>query len=163
MKLIAILRDPVERAFSAWKMYRRFGLIDYRPEIYAPRRETREFDEAVCAELEQLKIGAAPLEPGYIAHGLYYQQLQRYLDVFQRDQILVLESSELRRDPARVVVQTVAFLDLPDHEFGNGWPLIHVGEDQAEIPDAARQVLRRFYRPHNESLYELLGRDFGWE
>jgi hypothetical protein len=163
MKLIAILRNPVERAYSAWKMYCNFGVVDYHRSMFAPRREMREFDEAIREELESLQAGTTPLEPGYVARGLYRQQLERYLELFERDQLLVLEASELRRESASVVKRSIAFLGLPEHRFSGDRPLIHVGQNKSEIPRASARRLQHFYRPHNESLYELLGYDLGWE
>src|ERR687897_737985 len=78
MKLVVGLRDPVERAFSAWNMYRHFG--DYRPLIYGPKKEVRDFDLAVREEIEEISSGEMKSGPGYVRRGLYYEQLVRYFD-----------------------------------------------------------------------------------
>src|SRR4030095_15808445 len=112
MKLIAILRDPVERAYSAWNMYCDFG--SYRPFIYAPRRETREFDEAVRNEINGLNSDTTRLDPGYVRRGLYYEQLLRYLKLFKREQILILDSRALKHNTSCVIEEVVNFLGFAD-------------------------------------------------
>jgi Sulfotransferase domain len=161
MKLIAILRDPVERAFSAWNMYCSFG--SRRPFVYAPRRETREFDEAVRDEINGLNSGTTRLDPGYVRRGLYYEQLLRYLQLFKREQILILDSCALKHNTSRVIEEVVNFLGLPEYRHQGGWPPYLVGAYETQIPAAIRCLLREFYRPHNEKLYELLDHDFDWQ
>lgn len=163
MKLIAILRDPAERAFSAWSMYSNFGEGDYRPLVYAPRRETRGFDEAVRDEIKDIWAGKATLEPGYVRRGLYAEQLSRYFKFFKRDQILILDSRALKNDTLSGVRKVIHFLELPEHKFQSKWTPIHVGQNKTPIPDTTLHQLREFYQPYNESLYQLLDHDFGWQ
>jgi hypothetical protein len=162
MKLIAVLRDPVERAFSAWNMYRSFGEGDYRPLVYAPRRETRSFDEAVRDELSEMQSCKIKLEPSYVRRGLYHEQLLRYFKVFQRDQILVLDSRALKHNTSDVVERAIHFLGLPEHRHQGEWPPFLVGDYKAHISGETLRLLREFYEPYNEKLYQLLNHDFGW-
>ena len=163
VKLIVLLRDPIKRAFSAWSMYSSFGVGDYRPLIYAPRRETRGFDEAVQDEINEISSCKTTLEPGYVRRSLYYEQLVRYFKFFKRDQILILDSSALKNNTSSVVEKVINFLGLPKQKFQSEWPLIHVGQNKTSIPARTVGLLREFYKPHNESLYQLLGHDFGWQ
>lgn len=163
IKLIVLLRDPVERAFSAWSMYCSFGEGDYRPLIYAPRRETRGFDESVRDELNEIQSCKTTLEPGYVRRGLYYEQLLRYFKFFQYEQLLILDSYELKGNTSGVVEQTINFLGLPEYRHQGEWPPIHVGRyEKTQIPSATVRLLREFYKPYNEKLYQLLDHDFGW-
>jgi hypothetical protein len=161
IKLVAILRDPVERAHSAWNMYCSFG--SYRPFIYAPRRETRGFDEAVRDELNKIQSGKSKLDPGYVRRGLYYDQLLRYFNLFKREQILILDSRALKYTTSVVIEQVVNFLGLPEYRHQGEWPPYLVGAYGTQIPAVTRCLLHEFYRPHNEKLYELLDHDFGWQ
>ncbi|HLO28387.1 MAG TPA: sulfotransferase domain-containing protein [Anaerolineales bacterium] len=163
VKLIVLLRDPVERAFSAWSMYSNFGEGDYRPLIYAPRRENRGFDEAVRDEIKQLHSCNTPLEPGYVRRGLYHEQLVRYFKFFKRDQILILDSRALKNETSSVVNKVIDFLGLPEYKFQKEWTPIHVAQNRTQIPATTAQLLRDFYQPHNESLYKLLDHDFSWQ
>jgi hypothetical protein len=160
MKLIVLLRDPVERAFSAWNMYRSFG--GYRPLIYATRRETRDFEPAIQAELEELRTGQNSRDPGYVRRGLYHEQLARYFQLFDRRQILVLDSADLRTSTSTAINQVAGFLGLPEHTREGEWQQVLVGGYDPAMPEPSVRLLREFYAPHNEKLYRLLDRDYGW-
>ena len=159
MQLIVLLREPVQRAFSAWNMYQRFG--EYRPLIYAPRRETRAFEDAIHEEIAQIRAGSAPLEPGYVQRGMYFDQLRRYLGLFPARQLLILDSRELYSRPREVIHHASRFLGLPIFE-PEGLEPMHLGDYIGAIPPGARDELRAFYAPYNHALYEFLDRDFGW-
>ena len=179
LKLIVLLREPVERAFSAWNMFRTLReeqpdlLRGILPECDPMLRESLsrmlardsfpEFDEAVRDEVQAIGAGTAALEPGYVRRGIYQEQLLRYLKYFDRDRILILDSARLRRDPADVLAEVVRFLKLAPYR----WPStdlegFHAGRYEHRMPGETRGFLREFYQPHNHELYALLGRDFGW-
>jgi Sulfotransferase family len=160
MKLIVLLRDPVERAFSAWNMYRSYG--GYRPFTYRPKKETREFEAAIRAELQWMEAGGGPLDPGYVRRGLYHEQLVRYLQWFSRDQVLVLLSDDLKHRTSATLAQIASFLGLPEHRRQGAWEQMLVGDYDPAMPEPSRRLLREFYKPHNERLYRLLDRGFGW-
>jgi hypothetical protein len=178
LKLIVLLREPVGRAFSAWNMFRTLryehpdSLRAILPECDPVLRESisqmlsgdfPEFNQAVLDEIDGTLSGSAALEPSFVRRGLYHEQLLRYLKCFSREQILVLDSARLKRELGTVLPEVARFLGLP--EFGAlpaDLPLFHVGQYEQQIAASTRGFLREFYRPHNDKLYELLGRDFGW-
>jgi len=180
IKLIAVLRDPVDRAYSHWNMYRillkervhvltRYSRDADEPfrrwlsEILA-RDAFHEFDLAVREELDMILAGDPNPEPSYIRRGLYYEQLRRYLDRFHRDQLLVIDSRSLKHDTSSALDEVIQFLDLPRHDWKREkLPQTHVRPYQQEMTDETRSLLREFFRPHNQELYDLLGRDLGWE
>jgi hypothetical protein len=178
--LIVLLRDPVERAFSAWAMFRDM-FYNRRKYLFARSRSANEavrsqrdqmlacdtfpeFDEAVFREMEQRHSSAPAPEPSYVRRGLYAEQLRRYLRFFQRDQILVLDSRSLRANAAGVLNDVVRFLGLPEHPWHKErLPLHHTGSyGGARMSDRTRHFLAEFYAAVNQELYDLLGRDFGW-
>jgi hypothetical protein len=87
-RLIAILRNPVEQAWSDYRHRRR------------SRNERRDF-----ATFFQ--------DPEALGGGLYHRHLQRYLTRFRRDALLVLIYEDLVRDPGRELGRLTAFLDVP--------------------------------------------------
>lgn len=89
VRLIYVLRHPVERAVS---MYHHNVLM---------RRETAPIDEALRTR------------PMYLDASLYGMQLKQYFDVFDRSQVLVVKSEELRAMPQETVDSVAAFLGLP--------------------------------------------------
>lgn len=160
-KLIVLTREPASRALAAWNMYRNWG--SYRPQVYAHLRETRSFAEAVDTELAELASGTAPREPGYVQRGLYAEQVARFLNLFGRDQMLVLDSNALDRSTDATLDRVARFLGLPPFPKG-AWKRVHVGSYARRPPEVSETLerLRFFYTPHNESLWELIGERFDW-
>lgn len=97
-KIIAIIRNPVDRAYSAYHYFK---------EQYAVQEKSETFKEAVEKH---------PVE--YLERGLYYRKLKKYYDVFPKEQILVLVQEEIKKDPKTALRQTCKFLGVdPDFEF----------------------------------------------
>ena len=155
-KLIALLRDPVQRAYSHYQQRVRRG------------KESLPFAEAVAREAE--RIGDCPIEQtytsttrresSYLTRGLYAHQLENWMRVFPREQLLILSSEDFFGDTARVFARVLAFLGLPSGtppRFDPFNPGSYVGMDPA-----TRQWLVDYFAPHNHRLFELLGRDLGW-
>lgn len=158
MKLIVLLRDPVERAFSAWNMYHNFD-----DPIYSQIRDTRSFHEAITAELAEIAEGNDTHLPHYVRRGLYAEQLLRYFKIFKREQVFVTDSRLLKTDTATLLNAIAEFLGLAPFPDGGGTrhPM-HVGRYETGAPSESVQLLRAFYRTHNQKLYGLLNYDFGW-
>lgn len=157
-RLVVVLRDPVDRAISAYHHAVRMGLED-RPIDVA-------LDPASAIEASDLPTDLAwwdarrgPLRMrGYLERGRYAEQLERWFALTPREQMLVLESSDLRggRAPAAVL----EFLGLP----AEGAAVVadrNVGRyERSPLP--CEPALREYFRPHNERLFALLGRRFDW-
>ena len=181
MKLLVLLRDPVDRAFSAWIMFRDIFLTkpDYLRKrsktANAPIRKAREkllsrdsyepFEEIIHWELENITRISTELEPSYVRRGLYADQLKRYLKYFKRDQLLVVDSHLLRTDTQSTLDNIVRFLGLHKHD----WHLEQLTEHHTgkyygtQMANQTRDLLREFYKPHNQTLYKMLDHDFGWQ
>lgn len=97
-KIIIMLRDPVDRAFSAYKHTTRDG------------RETMRFEQALAAESERRRSGYQPLW-WYREIGLYAEQVRRYLEQFGRDRVKIILYEELT-NTAKVVHECLEFLGL---------------------------------------------------
>lgn len=101
VKLIVILRDPVERAYSNFLHNRNYLKIE-------PHYS---FEEAVRAEEERRKQNWG--HPWYYVDiGCYYKHLKPYFDCFDRSQIRVHLTEDLRRQPERVVQELYRFLEV---------------------------------------------------
>ena len=93
LKVIFILRNPVDRAYSAYWMNRR-----YKPDLAA-------FGDFIQPEHD------------FVARGFYCRQIERYLEVFPRAQIKIMIYEDLVRDPKGCLVEIFRFLDAdPDFE-----------------------------------------------
>jgi hypothetical protein len=160
-RLVVLLRDPVQRAWS-----------HYRHEV-AAGREPLGFTEALDAEPGRLdgaddavRAGGPPdLVRGhrwysYVARGLYADQLRRWLEVFPREQLLVLTAEDLFTEPRREWARTAGFLGLD----GAAPPTFRVhnpGTPDALDPAVRERLGATFARP-NRDLAELLGHELPW-
>jgi len=179
LKLIALIREPVARAYSAWNMFRQHhgnGLEKLLSDLRLYQPEVRDglyrmlskpvfpsFEEVVADEFELLERGGHELEPSFVRRGLYAQQLRRYLGLFARDQLLVIESRDLRSRLHETLDQVTAFLGVPAFDWSSvELGSIHERQYEAPIAEATANRLRDYYRPHNRELSELLGRDLSW-
>ena len=77
-----------------------------------------------------------------------------------REQVLVLRSEDLFADPAAAHAEALRFLELPPQRLA-AYP-VKSSHAPATLPAATARRLAEFFRPHNQRLYQLLGRDFGW-
>ena len=153
-KLIALLRNPVDRAYSQYHMKVSRGV------------ESLSFDEAIEREPERLAAcddptGAAWRHHSYLARGRYAEQLERWLRRFSRDKMLILKSEELYAEPQRVLGQVQHYLGLSPHTPAQF--TLHHKASYSAMDAATRRRLSEYFAPHNRALYALLGRDFGWE
>lgn len=161
VRLIALLRNPVDRAYSQHQLAQRHG------------RDDLSFEEAIAAEPTRLEgeLGRIASEPGYdsvshrhhsyLARGLYAEQLDRWYEHVPREQLLVLRSEDLFADPAAVFSEVLRFLELPPHELGEYQP--YNQRPYTGLAPGTREELRRYFAEPNRRLEQLLGRDLGWD
>jgi hypothetical protein len=159
-RLIAVLRDPVDRAFS-----------QYQHEV-ALGREPLSFEEALDREEERTRgeVERMIQDPSYFSHawwnhtyaarGRYAEQLERWFMVFPREQLLVLFSEELLANPSDTYARVLEFLGTGPYELPS-YPRIFA-RDYGEMSAAARARLERDFAEPNRQLAELLGRDLPW-
>ena len=160
VRVIALLRDPIDRAYS-----------HYQHEV-ALGREALTFEEALEREDERLRGEVERMleDPRYFSHawwnytyrsrGLYAEQLERWFAAVPRDRVLVLESSELGDRPAETYSRVLEFLGAPPHELDD-FPRVFEREYEP-MREETRATLAAFYAGPNRRLSELLGRDLAW-
>ncbi len=137
VRLIALLRDPIDRAMSQYRMSVRRGL------------ERRSFDTAVeeLLEPEQLEAGRARSSEtnSYLAQGEYGRILQIYRARFAPERILVESTADLGRDPGLVLDRVLDFLGLPTGYRPEGLGVRHHrGGTRPRIDAEAEAELRAF-------------------
>ncbi|MCA9003277.1 MAG: sulfotransferase, partial [Planctomycetes bacterium] len=114
-RLVAVLRDPVERAFSAWNMFRDFSGRPGREHLV----EHRSFEQAIDEELSGTNAEGARR---YLATGHYAPQLERYARALEEERLLVFGYSAFKERPREVVAQVLAHVGLdpqgiPEHVY----------------------------------------------
>jgi hypothetical protein len=160
VKLIVLLRDPAERAWSHYKDEVRNG------------RETLSFRDAVAAERERTDVELQRLLADehyrsehyehltYVSQGLYAHHLARWLDRFRPDRLCVLRSESMFADPEATYARVLDFLGLVRRTA------VSFDRFNATEPDpddtGAVDELRRYYEPHNRRLTDLVGWEPAW-
>ena len=161
IKIIIILRDPVERAFSAWNMYHRFQHEKDHPH-YA-LADFRSFDDAVMQEIKVLDETNWENNPiAYVKRGIYVEQIKRYYNYFSGDDVLILDYLELLNNPQLALKKVCYFLQIED-KFDFDIIRSNVSRYKRAISPKAQILLSTLYAPYNEELFEFLGRDFNWK
>lgn len=150
-KFIVLLRNPVDRAIS-WYYYRVKRL-----------QENRNISEAIGSDLERYKtIKAEHLlyHSGYLSPGLYVYKLRRWMNLFDRDRFLILESENFYQNTAVVMDRVYDFLSLERQEHPQ-YRKYNSGSYDA-TNDNLRTRLANFFEPHNRKLEEFLDMKFDW-
>jgi Sulfotransferase domain len=159
-RLIALLRNPVDRAFS-----------HYQHEV-ALGREPLSFEGALAREDERMQgeLERMLAEPTYFSHawwnytyvarGRYAEQLERWFAAFPREQLLVLLTDDLAADTAGTYARTLEFLGAEQREL-DSYPRIFE-RDYGEMDPATRRDLKQRFVEPNRQLAELLGRELPW-
>ncbi len=154
VRFIVMLRNPVDRAYSMYQMKVRRDL------------EELSFEEALATEDERLAQSDDPVSPpwrhhSYLRRSLYAEQLERWYQRFPRDRFHVIKSEDFYARPERILHETYEFLGVSRHtpEELRTYNL----HEYSDMDPAQRRRLEAYFAPHNRRLYELLGRDLGWE
>lgn len=158
VKLIFILRDPVERAYSNFLWSRMNGLEDKPFPVALSLEEKREL------ELPKALRYARP--HAYFSRGLYADLLRPYFDLFPREQLLCLKYEEIMDDPSGLIGRLHSFLDVsprPGDAIASN--IVNPSnKDAVGLPEEARNMLVAAYSAPNRRLAQLLGPGFKvWE
>ncbi len=170
-RLIAIFRDPVERAYSAWQMYRKqlagnpafydaWNRRIFFPEVVAelqPREpaELDDFELAIRREADCLARGKSMVW-SLLEYGLYGEQLARYLRHFPRQQLLILHNRDLMNRTVETLNRVLQFIGLPTWDWSKiDLSPVHSSGSSAPIPARAAAFLREFYAPSDRQFAKL--------
>jgi hypothetical protein len=164
IKMIAILREPVKRAYSAWQMYQSF--FDNPNDHLRVTADDRSFAAAVEQEL-QGKAKEAKYPYDYVARGKYAEQLERYYKQFDKSQILVLNFAQFKQDLPGLLNQVCEFLEIepfsPETLQQFQQKRHNVGKYEIDLDDqAVMDQLKEYFIPYNQKLYDLVGQNYNW-
>ncbi|MCW2775638.1 MAG: sulfotransferase [Nocardioides sp.] len=160
VRVVVLVRDPVERAYSA-----------HAHEL-ARGYETLPFEEALAAEDGRLRGEADQMvaDPTYHSHahrhqayrtrGEYAPQLERLAGILGRDQIKVIDSHRFFREPEPVYADLLGWLGtrmVVDPEFER-----HNARPRLPLSDGVRLDLSAHFAPYDDQLGEWLGHTPSW-
>lgn len=159
VKLIAVLRDPAERAYSHYRHALRGMGRD--------GKESRTFMEAIENDLRVIKYENRILGKGsykdiyhsYLRRGIYEPQLKRFFNIFG-DNVFVIPSFRLFYNTKETVNNVFRFLNVKKYNLIDA-EVHNQGKYDNDIPHEA--WLRDFFSEYNYELYSLLEVDSWWD
>lgn len=160
VKVLAMLRDPVERAYSAWKHEKARGF-----EIESFERALELEEERLAPEWDKILE-----DPNYESHahrhqayrrrGEYLSQLQRAEAALSRSQIHIIYSEDFFSQPQEEFARVCDFLEIsrnPHTVFD-----VHNSRPGSSLPEGPRQSLRAHYERERPELEALVGKQAPW-
>jgi len=187
IKLIILLRNPVDRAYSAWNMYRNFfesksipDILTKSPEgesgyflynyLYKNRETFPTFKECITYEIQKMESGKFfEEEPSFIRKGIYFLQLTEYLKYFNKDQVLIFGFKEFADDKLKTLSEIEQFLNVRHFDFSSAPNVINkivVKKQEVryaeKLDGSTRNQLIDYYQNWNHRLFELTGKQFQW-
>ena len=156
-KLIVVLRNPADRCYSHYYQSTKYG--DERTFEQLIKQEMNEIHEWKNGEKDNHYF-ATKVENSILARCFYAEQLTKWFDVFSKDQIMIIKSEELASNTKNIMNAVFKFLKISGFEIPNA-KKVNVSQYNKMEPKS-RKLLIDFFRPYNEELYKLIGRDFGW-
>lgn len=182
LKLIFLVRNPIERAFSQYNMLVNWSKeqLRYEYSLYPDKiklenyieklLDTDNFPFSYWVDLEIKKISMYKQNdifdffPDFIKRGIYYEQISRYLNFYPKENILIIESNELKNRRVETLFKIEEFLNI-SHK---NWEKSDLSEKfvanyKETMPISIRLKLRNFYKPYNEKFFSLIGTTYKWE
>ena len=155
VKIIAILRNPVDRAYSEYNTNSKNessnetfeNLVLQEINTY---HKIKDHDTEIL--IKKLKL---------IGKGLYEIQLKKWFEIFSRDSILILATEEFAIEPNSLYSKIFRFLELPEYKIKNTQKFNK--NTYSIMSDKTRQILLDFYSSENKKLFNLIGQEFDWK
>lgn len=183
-KLIVMLRNPTDRAYSHYEMQR--DLSVFPPHLRKSKESIYNhltFMEAIRQEIDFLHthglsptvnssvfekevLARLPTEHGkhsIVARGLYAMQLEQWFKVWPKEQLSIYSIKEVigsKEDVQHTLNRVFEYLGLPHYDIQNIEP--KNSRKYKPMPEDCRALLDEFYAPYNARLFELLGRELVW-
>jgi hypothetical protein len=159
-KIIAVLRNPIDRAYS-----------NYNQKMQDEGDTKTTFEEIVYSEIEKIENDendeehhAFLVDEFYellLARGFYAKQLEFWFKKFPRKNVLLISSEELATNTDNTVSEIFEFLEVPNQKISD---LTKQNERKyPRMKDSTRNTLINFYKPYNEKLFGMLDSKFDWD
>ena len=160
VKVIALLRNPVDRAYSHYHHEVRLGYEMLSFEEALKKENDRTQRELNKTHADHTYYSYNLMHYAYCGRGVFVDQLQVWRQFLPKEQILVISSEDFYREPAKHIRKVDAFLGLPPREpEQQGKPKVF---PYPTMSAKTRRDLLDYFKPHNQRLFDYLGVDFGW-
>lgn len=172
IKIIILVRNPIDRAFSAWNMYRNlynregntkwwFDWVEKRNgfKFDALKREEKEFEDFysfVNNEIEAIEMNRK-IECSILEQGHYHNGIKAFKEFFGSN-VLVMKNEDLKSNSTLGLNQIASFLKLSNIDWSMFEGVqVRMGQYQFKIDDKSKDLLTSFYKESNTKLFELTG------
>jgi len=158
VKIIASLRNPIDRAYSNFNdRIQREGdtettfedIVNYEIEIIEKNNDSKD-DAFLVNTFYELDLGK----------GLYAKQLEYWFKKIPRQNIFIISSEDLQTNTEHTLSEIFEFLEIPIQKIEDV-----TRQNKIKYPkmdSSTREILNNFFKPYNEKLFSLLGKKFNW-
>ncbi|MBL6444755.1 sulfotransferase domain-containing protein [Fulvivirga sp. 29W222] len=178
MKIIILLREPIQRAYSAWNMYKYFGerkqglpkqFYDGQEnnifhELYSHRDSFPTFEEAVYADIMKWNKLSSLQEPSFVRRGIYYPQVKRFYEMFGKENVKIIGFKDLTGANRRSTLNSILeFLNLET----STWNFLNDNKRnsrkyESPMQDVTKKSLEEFFDSYNQQLFQLINFKPNW-
>ena len=152
-KLIVILRNPVDRAYSNYNLAVR------------ENNEKLTFEEAIDEEMEFLSKNSfrdtVDRFRSYLTKGMYVNQIKPWLDVFSREQLHFLSTEQMKNEPCETLDLVFKFLSVPSYDIKNLQE--RKLANYKKMNENTREQLIKYYKSYNKEFFGIINQKFEWD
>lgn len=161
IKFILILRNPVDRAISQYKFncLRGIETLSFKDAIDAEEKRLCGEEERLCKNPDYNSYNYQKFS--YLARGRYVEQLKRWFEYFSRKSFLIVSSEEFGDSPQETLSLIFEFLECEPFQITD-LKRYNYTPDVSVCDESMRKYLEEYFRPYNEQLFKLIGRDLKW-
>jgi len=161
VKLIVLLRNPIDRAYSHYQMEVDHGHENLSFEEAIEKEESRVKHEIELMNNNENYYSVEFYRKSYLTRGIYVTQLKNWFKFFPRNQFLIIKSEDFYSNTPYVYNTVLKFLELPEFK------LQHYKQfkmrQYSSMTNKIRKKLSDYFAPYNKELYKLIGINFNWE
>jgi len=161
-KLIFILRNPIDRAWSDYNQDLNRGWIPKISFEEKMKEDDTNFINMINSYKSEKLLGddLYDLPRPYLSIGKYVVHIKKWLDYFPNEQILFLTTDEIKSDLNTSLKKIFKFLDIPEKNISNTKK--HNVRKYPKMNSDTRVKLIEYYKPYNSELEKLLNTNFDW-
>lgn len=156
VKIIAILRDPVLRAYSEYN------------ETLKTNNKTEDFsillnrlrNTSMSESSQDRPHHESFITPNILNKGFYYEQLESYFKLFDHKNILILSTEDLSENPQKTFDQIFEFLNVERFEIDSSKKFS--ANKYTSLDDNSKNKLNELFHEQNQKLFALIGKKFKW-
>jgi len=159
IKLISILRNPIDRAYSEYQ--------DWSSRESNPPSFETVIENEINLQMEYPRLitegnfEVFNQKNSYLLKGVYVDQLKIWAGLFPKEQIFTLSTENLNSDPTAALESVFQYLNLPDYKIKN--PQHQKQKKYVPMNPQTRKLLIEFFKPQNERLFKFIGKKFEWD